>query len=44
MFFINSKKHHAMKVYGEEEVEVHVFLTSALDGGDWSASCPDQFM
>jgi len=21
------------------EVQLHVFLTSALDGGEWSASC-----
>jgi len=24
------------------EVELHPFLTSALDGGEWSASCPDR--
>jgi hypothetical protein len=27
-----------MKMYGEEEVESHTFLTSALDGAEWSAS------
>jgi hypothetical protein len=25
------------------EVQLHAFLTSALDGGDWSASRPDLF-
>jgi len=26
------------------EVHVHEFLTSALDGGEWSASCSDHFI
>jgi hypothetical protein len=26
-----------MEVYGVVEVELHVFLTSALNGGEWSA-------
>jgi hypothetical protein len=25
------------------EVQLHTFLTSALDGGEWSASCPADF-
>jgi len=25
----------------EEWKHSHIFLTLALDGGDWSASCPD---
>jgi hypothetical protein len=25
------------------EVELHAFLNSALDGGEWSASCPGCF-
>jgi hypothetical protein len=25
------------------EVELHAFFTSALDGGEWSASRPDRF-
>jgi hypothetical protein len=29
-----------MKVYGGVDVYIHIFLTSALDGGMWSASCP----
>jgi hypothetical protein len=24
-------------------VQIHLFLTSALDGGEWSASCPSRF-
>jgi hypothetical protein len=27
-----------MKTYGALEIELHAFLTSALDGGEWSAS------
>jgi len=30
-------EHHAVKV------QLHTFLTSALDGGEWSASCPGRF-
>jgi hypothetical protein len=30
-----------MKAYGG--VDVHIFLTSALVWGEWSASCPDRF-
>jgi hypothetical protein len=29
-----------MKVYWGVEVELHLFLASALDGGEWSASSP----
>jgi hypothetical protein len=29
-----------MKAYVEVEVQVHIFLTSALDEGEWSASRP----
>jgi hypothetical protein len=32
-----------MKVYLGVEVQLHAFLTSALDGGDWSASRPGRF-
>jgi len=27
-----------VKTYGGMEVQLHAFLTSALDGGEWSAS------
>jgi hypothetical protein len=33
-------KYYAMKTYGEVEVRLHVFLTSALDGGEWITSRP----
>jgi hypothetical protein len=36
-------KHHAMKTYGEVEVWLHTFLTSALVEGEWSASRPTRF-
>jgi hypothetical protein len=29
-----------MKEYGGVDVWIHIFLTSALLGGEWSASCP----
>jgi hypothetical protein len=32
-----------MKVYGEVDVQIHIFLTSALAGGEWSTSCPGRF-
>jgi hypothetical protein len=37
-------KHHDMKTYfGNGGIAPHAFLTSALDGGEWSASCPGRF-
>jgi hypothetical protein len=33
-----------MKAYGGVEVEIHIFLTSALAGGDWSALRPGRFI
>jgi hypothetical protein len=32
-----------MKTYGGVAVYSHVFLTSALVGGEWSASRPERF-
>jgi hypothetical protein len=32
-----------MKAYGGVDVEIHIFLTSALVGGEWSASRPGRF-
>jgi hypothetical protein len=32
-----------MKTYWGVEVYLHTFLTSALDGGEWSASHPGRF-
>jgi hypothetical protein len=31
-------KHYPMKMYGRVEVQFHVFLASASDGGKFSAS------
>lgn len=40
-------KHHAMQAYegqgGGRPVAPHTFLTSALQGGEWSSSRPDHF-
>jgi hypothetical protein len=33
-------KHCVMKAYWVMEIQIHVFLTSALVGGEWSASRP----
>jgi hypothetical protein len=32
-----------MKVYVGMDSQIHIFLTSALAGGEWSASCPYRF-
>jgi hypothetical protein len=34
---------HPMKRYGIVEVQLHACLTSALCGGEWSASRPGRF-
>jgi hypothetical protein len=36
-------KHYAMDAYGIVGVQNHVFLTSALASGEWSASSPGRF-
>jgi hypothetical protein len=33
-------KHYAMKAYGGVDVQIHIVLTSALVGSEWSASRP----
>jgi hypothetical protein len=33
-----------MKAYGGVGVEIHIFLTSALVGGEWSTSRPGRFI
>jgi hypothetical protein len=33
-----------MKTYGGMDVYIHIFLTSALVGGEWSTSCPGRFI
>jgi hypothetical protein len=40
---LNIIKHYTMKIYGRVDSLIHVFLTSALDGDEWSASRPDPF-
>jgi hypothetical protein len=32
-----------MKAYGGVDVKIHILLTSAPTGGQWSASCPGRF-
>jgi hypothetical protein len=32
-----------MKAYGGVDVQINIFLTSALVGGEWSASRPGRF-
>jgi hypothetical protein len=41
--FLCSIKHYAMKVYGGVDVQINVFFSSAVAGGDWSASRPGRF-
>jgi hypothetical protein len=36
-------KHHAMKTYWRVDIQRHAFLTSALDGDEWSASRRGRF-
>jgi hypothetical protein len=36
-------EHDAIKTYEGVEEDLHAFLTSALDEGEWSASLPSRF-
>jgi hypothetical protein len=36
-------KHYATKVYGDANVQIHVFLTLAIDEGERSTSRPGRF-
>jgi hypothetical protein len=36
--------HHTIKTYCGVEVCLHSFLTSALDGSEWSPSCLGRFI
>jgi hypothetical protein len=38
---LNLIKYYAMKAYGGVDVWIHIFLTSALVGGEWSTSRPN---
>jgi hypothetical protein len=40
---LNYIEHYAMKAYVGVDVSIHIFLTSALVGGEWSASRPCRF-
>jgi hypothetical protein len=37
---LNEFKHYIMKAYGGMDIQIHIFLTSALVGGEWSVSRP----
>jgi hypothetical protein len=37
-------KYHAIKTRGEMEVQLHLFLTSTLDGDEWSNSHPSHYI
>jgi hypothetical protein len=41
--YTNLVKHYVIKTYGGVDVWIHVFSTSTLVGGEWSASCPGRF-
>jgi hypothetical protein len=39
-----STNRYAMKTYVEVKIQLHAFLTSALDEDDWSDSHPDRYI
>jgi hypothetical protein len=40
----NLIKHYAMKAYGGVDVRIHIFLNSALVGGEWLLSRSSRFI
>jgi len=42
--FLSVIKHHVMKSYWKVEVQLHAFLTSVLDVGEWSGSRSGRFI
>jgi hypothetical protein len=36
-------KHYTVREYGRVDVQIHIFLTSVLAGGEWSASGTGRF-
>jgi len=43
MLSLCSTKAHDIKTYGRVEVQLHVFITSALDRDEWSVSRSGRF-
>jgi hypothetical protein len=43
LFVYCNRVQYAMKAYGGVDAQIHIFLTSALVGGEWSASRPGRF-
>jgi hypothetical protein len=41
--FLCLLKHHAKKMHGSVEVEIHGFLISVIDGDEWSVSRTGRF-
>jgi hypothetical protein len=41
---VPSRKHYTLKAYGGVDVKIHVFLTSAVIGSEWSASRVGRFI
>jgi len=43
MYVLCLIEYHAMKIHGGLEVQLHAHLNLAVDGGEWSVSCPSYF-
>jgi hypothetical protein len=37
-------KFHRLKIYFPDEFKLHAFFTWTLDGGEWSAPCPETYI